>query len=272
MARFLICERSCWLATAMPVGYVRDAHGGVRRVDVLAAGARRAIRVDAAFAFVDLNVDVVVDHRVHPHRRKAGVAARVGIVRRDAHQAMHARFRLQPAVGVLALDLDGDGFDAGLFAGALLQRCHLVAALLGPAHVHARQHRGPILAFRAAGTGVHLEVGVVAVRLARQQSLDAAPLRLVVEFAQRGFAFADRSVVVLRFAELDERYAVVEAALQIAIGIDRALELLALAHDLLRRLGIIPEARILRALVQLGETLLCCIPVKDASAGDLGPP
>ena len=39
----------------------------VGRVDVLAAGAGRAIRVDAALALVDLDVDVVVDHRVHPH-------------------------------------------------------------------------------------------------------------------------------------------------------------------------------------------------------------
>ena len=74
------------------------------------------------------------------------------------------------------------------------------------------------------------------------------------------------------FAELDECHAVLEASLQITIGVDRALELLTLAHDLLRRFGVIPEARILRALVQLGKSLLGGIPVKDASAGGRGPP
>src|SRR4029079_1194312 len=52
---------------------VGDAHGRVGRVDVLAAGPRRAIRVDAALALVDLDVDVVVDHRVDPHGREARV-------------------------------------------------------------------------------------------------------------------------------------------------------------------------------------------------------
>src|SRR6185436_15278398 len=98
------------------------------------------------------------------------------------------------------------------------------------------------------------------------------PLRFFVELLEHGFAFGDRGVVILSLAKLDERHAVFEPALQITIGIDRALELLALAHDLLRGFGVVPEARVFRLLVQLGETLLGRIPVKDASAEVLGPP
>ena len=60
-----------------PRRQVRDTHGRVGRVDVLAAGARRTIGIDAAIAFVDLDVDRVIDHRIDPDRREGRVAAGV---------------------------------------------------------------------------------------------------------------------------------------------------------------------------------------------------
>ena len=68
-------------------------------VDVLAAGALGAIGVDAAIAFVDLDVDLVVDDRIDPGRRETRVAPRVGIEGRDAHQAVHARIPSWPSHG-----------------------------------------------------------------------------------------------------------------------------------------------------------------------------
>ena len=59
------------------------------------------------------------------------------------------------------------------------QQLHLVAVLLGPAHIHAHQHLGPVLRLGAAGAGVDLDVGVVGVGLAGQQAFDLAPLRLL---------------------------------------------------------------------------------------------
>ena len=47
---------------------------------------------------------------------------------------------------------------------------------------------------------------------------------------------------------------------------DPGLEVGALAHDLLRAFGVVPEARVLDETVQLGEPLLRGIPVKDASS------
>ena len=48
----------------MPVGQVGDPHGGVGDVDVLAAGARRAVDVDPEFLVVDLDVGLgVVEER-----------------------------------------------------------------------------------------------------------------------------------------------------------------------------------------------------------------
>jgi hypothetical protein len=75
-ALFLCCERWFWHWTTMPVGNVGDAHRAVGGVDVLPARARRAVGVDAKLALVDLDVDVVVDHRIDPDAGEAGVAAR----------------------------------------------------------------------------------------------------------------------------------------------------------------------------------------------------
>jgi hypothetical protein len=50
---------------------------------------------------------------------------------------VNARFGLEQPIGVLAADLQGDGFDAGLLALVLVDNVDLAAVLLGPADVHA---------------------------------------------------------------------------------------------------------------------------------------
>ena len=138
VARFLCCERSDWQATTMPVGMwvMRTAEFGL--VDVLAARARGAVRVDAAVALVDVDLDAVVDHRIDPDGGEARVPAGVRIERRDPHQPMHARFGLEPAVGVMALDHDGRRLDAGLVAGRLFDHLDLEFPALAPSATYMR--------------------------------------------------------------------------------------------------------------------------------------
>ena len=81
---------------------VRDAHGGLGLVDVLAAGAARAHDVDAQVLLVDLDLDGLVDVRVDEDAGERGVPARLRVEGRDAHQPVHARLGAQPAVGPLA--------------------------------------------------------------------------------------------------------------------------------------------------------------------------
>ena len=116
----------------MPVGHVGQAHGGVGLVDVLAAGAGRAVGVDAHVRRIDLDLDLVVDHRIDPDRGEAGVAPGVRVERRDAHQPVDAGLGLQPAVGVGARDLYGRRLDAGLLAAGLLDELHLHAVAPRP--------------------------------------------------------------------------------------------------------------------------------------------
>jgi hypothetical protein len=101
---------------------------------------------------------------------------RVGIEGADAHEAMHARLGLQPAIGVVALDLSVADLMPASSPRGLFEIFDLEALALGPARIHAQQHRGPVLAFGAAGAGMDFEIGVV-VGFAREQrfQLLAAP-------------------------------------------------------------------------------------------------
>ena len=101
---------------------------------------------------------------------------------------MHAHLGLEPAIGVVALDLDGGGLDARLLALRLFHELDLEAVLLGPARVHAQQHAGPVLAFGAARAGMDFQIAVVGVGLAREQRLGLAPRDLGLELARSAFS------------------------------------------------------------------------------------
>src|SRR3546814_4353014 len=110
----------------------------------------RAIGVDLEVAFVDLDLDIVVDHRIDPDAREAGVAARGAVVGRDANEAVDAAFGLGIAIGIFALHQHPRRFDARLLARLLFDKFDLPPALFGLAHIHALEHLGLGLAFGAA--------------------------------------------------------------------------------------------------------------------------
>ena len=63
---------------------------------------------------------------------------------------------------------------------------------------------------------------------------------------------------------------IVQPRVELGIGGERAIEVLALAQELLRALGIVPKRRVLDYRIQVLETGLRLIPVKDTSAGATG--
>ena len=115
---------------------------------------------------------------------------------------------------------------------------------LGPADVHAQQHARPVAALGAAGAGMDFDIGVVAVGLARQQRFDLAPLALGLQPLELRDALLLGRGIVLRFAEFDQRRGVVELALELGERAEPVLQHRALAHQLLRGLGIVPEVGI----------------------------
>ena len=103
----------------------------------------------------------VVHLGIDEHAGEGGVAARVGVERRLAHQAVHAGLGAQRAVGVVAAHLERRALDAGDFAGRFFQHLDREAAPLAEAQVHALEHGGPVLRLGAAGAGLDVDEAVV---------------------------------------------------------------------------------------------------------------
>ena len=82
---------------------VRDAHGGVRRVDALPARPRRPIDVDAEILLGKIDLDVL-GFRQDGDRDGGGVDPALRLGHRDALDAMHAALELEPAEGASPLD------------------------------------------------------------------------------------------------------------------------------------------------------------------------
>jgi hypothetical protein len=113
---------------------------------------------------------------------------------------------------------------------------------------------------------MHFEVAVVCVRLAGEEAFELSPSRLRAQPFERRFGIGNDGRLALGLTHLDQLEGVGDLPLDSAIAADRLVELGALAQQLLRRGGIIPEARILRLGIQLRETAVCGFPVKDASS------
>ena len=139
----------------------------VRAIDVLTARAAGPVRVCTNIPRIDVDHDIVVDLGGDEHGRKRRVAPIAGIERRLAHQPVDPGFGAQPAVGVVAAELDRRALDAGHVAPGHLHKIGSETALLPPHQVHAQQHLRPVLGFGAAGArlDVHERVGRVLVAL-----------------------------------------------------------------------------------------------------------
>jgi hypothetical protein len=113
---------------------------------------------------------------------------------------------------------------------------------------------------------MHFEIAVIGVRLAGKEAFELAPRRFRAQPLERSFGIGDDGRLALVLTHLDQLEGVGDLPLDPAIAADRLVELGALAQQLLCRSGIIPQPRILGLGIQLGETAICSLPVKDASS------
>ena len=224
----------------MPRRLVRDAHGGVGLVDVLAARAGRAVGVDLQVVVLDLDVAGLLDDRRDLDARERRLAAVGGVERRQAHEPVHALLGGVEAVGVLAARAERGGLDARLLPRGGLQQLDLEAAPLGPAHHHPQHHLGPVLGVGAARAGVDGHERVAGVVLAGEQAL----------LLERGEARLDGGERLLELGrelrvlvgELDEPLEVLGVALQLRERVELALRARVLRAGLGRGVGVVPEA------------------------------
>ena len=242
---------------------VGDAHRRIGGVDVLPASARRAIGVDAQVAFVIVDLDIVIDHRIDPNAGKRGVAAGGAVIRADAHQAVDTAFGLGIAVGVLAFQQQRRRLDSGLLARMLVDQFDLQAVAFAPARIHAAEHPGPVLALGAARPGIDLDIGVVAIGFARQQRLDLVLFGAAREIGERGEAVGLHLGIALGLGHFDQLCRIVELAFDRARCGDRLIETAPLPHNRLRRLGVVPQSLILNARVEFIEPTQRAVPVEE---------
>ena len=156
---------------------VRDADRRVGLVDVLAAGARRAIGVDLEVGLVDLDLADVLGLGKHGDGARRGVDAALRLGLGHALHAMDAGLELQLRVRALARDARDDLAIAAVLAGIRAQDLDAPALALGVAAVHAEQIAGEDRGFVAARAGAHLEEQVrVVVGILRHEMQEQLPL------------------------------------------------------------------------------------------------
>ena len=227
------------------------ADGGVGLVDVLTAGARRAVGIDADIGRVDVDLDRIVDFRIHEQRRERGMAAVGRVERRLAHQAVHARFRAQEAVGVVALDLQGGRLDAGDLAVGLLEDFDLEALAFAIAQVLAQQHRSPVLGFRAAGAGLDVDEAVVRVHRIVEHPAEFHAFDDLADFLHVLLDRFERVVVAFFAGHVEQVAGVAQVGIGLGQGEDDGFQRLLLFTEVLGAFGIVPDGWIFQFFVDL---------------------
>ena len=219
---------------------VGQADGAVGLVDMLAAGAGSPVGIDPDLRLVDLDLDIVVDDRIDPGRGEAGVAAGARIVGRNADETVNAALRLQPAIGVFAVDAQGRRLDTRLFAQAFFKPFDLVVVCFGPPGVHADQHLRPVLALGASGAGMDFEETVIAVGLARKEAFQLPLGSYRPKCGKRFFRLVQRFGVRLLFRKGDQFHRVIELLLNRLEFSEALFCRRPLAHDRLSPIGVVP--------------------------------
>ena len=237
------------------VGHVGEAHGGRGLVDVLAAGTRGAEDVHLDVLLPDVDLDRVVDVGIDEDRGERGVPAGLGVVGRDPDQPVDALLRLQVAVGVLALDLDGDRLDPRLFARQEVEDRDLKPVPLGPPDVHPHQHLGPVLRLGAAGARMDREQRVPAVLGTLEHGLELELLDAADQLVGLPGHLRLHGRVGLGREELGHLDRALDPLIQILIGNDPGLQGLEFLHRGPGGVGLGPEAGLRLTRLERGQAL-----------------
>jgi hypothetical protein len=156
-------------------------------------------------------------------------------------------------------------------AFAFLDQLKLVVVALGPAGVHAQQHRRPVLAFGAAGPGMDFQIAVIAVGLAGQHGFQP---HLLGAFGQRQngiLRIRHHAGIVLGLSHFDELGSVMEFIGQPGDRAQRAVQLLRSRISFCAAAGSFQRRGVFSLGVQFVQAAVGLIPVKDASSAGQWP-
>ena len=130
---------------------------------------------------VELDLDVLVRLGHDLDQGEGRLAALLGVVGADPHEAVDAALDAQPAVGEAPGDLDRRALDPGLLALLGVDDVRPEAVALGPAEVHPQEHLRPVRGLGAAGAGADRQDRVLGVVVAGEQQERPLALELGAE-------------------------------------------------------------------------------------------
>ena len=113
------------------------------------------------------------------------------------------------------------------------------------------------------------EIAIIGIGFAREQRFQFAPRHLGLQPFQRRFRLGDGFVVFFGLAQLNHGELVVELLLDAANSFELVVKRVAFAHHALRARLVVPQIGVFGLFVQLGQTALRGIDVKDASSAAL---
>ncbi|MDQ5988576.1 MAG: hypothetical protein CSYNP_04336 [Syntrophus sp. SKADARSKE-3] len=201
-------------------GQMGDPDGRVGLVDVLAAGAGGTVRIYSEIVFVDIDRDLVVDFRVGEDRGEGRMPPAAGVEGRYPDQPVDARFGFGEAVGIVALDGQGDALDSRLVAGLKVNNIRLVALLLSPPEIHAQKHFGPVLGLRAACPGVGGHDGVQGILFRAEHKAQFLVTDGGLERRNVLFHFGEARLIVLLGGKLAEDIHIFQGLLEFLPVVD----------------------------------------------------
>ena len=145
---------------------MRHAHSGIGGVDALTARAACMVHVDSDVIGVNLDVDIVGQHRNDLNAGKRSLTALLVVGRANAHQAVDAGLGAKHTEGVLAFDGKGGAIDADDLGRGAIVDGGLPPATLAVLHVHFKEHEGPVLGLQTALSGLDGHNRVTVIELA----------------------------------------------------------------------------------------------------------
>jgi hypothetical protein len=113
---------------------------------------------------------------------------------------------------------------------------------------------------------MNFQITVVGIHLAGQETGKLQLRRASVQRVQQSSRLVQRRLVLFDLAQFGKRDGIVQFQFQPAVPGDRLLQVIALAHHLLRRLRVVPQIGVFGERVQFVQSERAGIQVKDASS------
>ena len=143
---------------------------------------------------------------------------------------MNAGFSFQPTIGIFALHQQSAGFQPRLFASLLFNHFYLVFVGPRPARIHACHHRRPVLSLSATGSGVYLDIGVIAVGFTGKQRFQFGVAHYAAQYRQAVEGIIDDAFIIFHLGHFNQLKRVGQFGLGRGDDGHGIVELVSLAH------------------------------------------